>query len=94
MILDSKDQEQAHFQIFIKPENTRPEENFCWVILEIEYSPDYPRTMPKVLNLMTDISMFNDSEIHDSILKKGKAVSELDLGEMNLEVQRLAKYLI
>ena len=36
------------------PQTTREEENFCWVVLEVKYSPAYPRELPEILRLTCD----------------------------------------
>ena len=48
----------GEFAVFILPQNTKPEENFCWVVLEVHYSDTYPQTMPDKLLLSSNSSIF------------------------------------
>ena len=81
------DEVAAHYLIKVKPQNTRSEENFCWVVLEVEYSKTYPKTMPLKLVLTRD-----DSALEDS--RDGRAVNEDDLKDIIREVKRYGEELI
>ena len=82
------DEVAAHYLIKVKPQNTRSEENFCWVVLEVEYSKTYPKTMPLKLVLTRDDSALEDSR------EGGRAVNEDDLKDIIREVKRYGEELI
>ena len=42
VIDEPSESKNGQFYVFIQPQNTKPEENFCWVILDIKYSDYYP----------------------------------------------------
>lgn len=80
----------GHYAVYIQPQNTQQEENFCWVILEVAYSKTYPLAMPDKLLLQTDQSSYFQA----LKTKFGRAISNSDLKEMNDKVMHMAKSLI
>jgi hypothetical protein len=66
------------------------EENFCWVILEVIYSPTYPLTMPEKLLLKT-----NEPTYFPQMKNKfGRPIDYFYLMEMNDKALELAQSLI
>jgi hypothetical protein len=82
----------AHYMVKIKPQNTRTEENFCWVVLEVKYSETYPRIFPTIFSLGRSDSSFPDRDSPDEA--NGKPISEPNLSELNIEVRSYASTLL